>query len=82
MRRAYPSVAPTSAVAPQPVTPMSTIIMNSWSTQKGIRTRLSHGEEGGALVVGGIAALAMSPAESNTMSTAVNGMQYGACRTL
>lgn len=52
----YPNALPTVTVAARkPVTLMMMIMRRSWTVQKGMRTRLSHGEgRGGGLVEGGI----------------------------
>jgi len=52
----YPNELPTVTLAARrPLTLMMTIIRKSWIVQKGMRTRLSHGEgRGGFLVEGGI----------------------------
>jgi len=54
----YPNKVPTlTLVVRRPLTLMMTIIRRSWIVQKGMRTRLSHGEgRGGFLVEGGIMA--------------------------
>jgi hypothetical protein len=54
----YPNEVPTLTLAARrPLTLMMMIIKRSWIVQKGMRTRLSHGEgRGGFLVEGGIMA--------------------------